>query len=421
VVGPPIALAPTSVAPGPPRLFDRDVPQTPQEALTMATTTGQIDQVLQDAVSRGDVPGVVALAAGDEGVIYEGAAGVRAAGDDDPITPDTMMRIASMTKMVVTVAALQLSERGDLDLDATVDTYRPEFADLRVLEGFDGDTPRLRPARGRATVRQLMTHTSGLAYWFFSSDIDRYEQATGTPNVMTGEASMFTAPLVFDPGERFEYGINTDWLGRVVEAISGQSLDAYVRDHVTEPLGMDSTTARMSAEQRANSTPIHVRGEDGAWIATDVDWAQDPEYWGGGHYLYSTPRDYLRFQRMLLGGGALGETRILQQATVDEAFTNQIGDLSFPAEIATAHPELSAEVNLGPDLKWGLGLLINEVGQPGMRAAGSGSWAGLFNTHFWVDPTTRVTGSIFSQLLPFAEPRALQVYVDFEQALYASL
>jgi CubicO group peptidase (beta-lactamase class C family) len=232
---------------------------------------------------------------------------------------------------------------------------------------------------------------------------------------------MFTAPLVFDPGERFEYGINTDWLGRVVEAVSGQSLDAYVRDHVTEPLGMDSTTARMSAEQRANSTPIHVRGEDGAWIATDVDWAQDPEYWGGGHYLYSTPRDYLRFQRMLLGGGALGETRILQQATVDEAFTNQIGDLSFPAEIATAHPELSAEVNLGPDLKWGLGLLINEVGQPGMRAAGSGSWAGLFNTHFWVDPTTRVTGSIFSQLLPFAEPRALQVYVDFEQALYASL
>jgi CubicO group peptidase (beta-lactamase class C family) len=387
----------------------------------MATTTGQIDEVLQDAVTRGAVPGVVALAAGDEGVIYEGAAGVRAAGEDDPITPDTMMRIASMTKMVVTVSALQLSERGDLDLDATVDSYRPEFADLQVLEGFDGDAPRLRPARRRATVRQLMTHTSGLAYWFFNGDIDRYEQVTGTPNVLTGEDAMFTAPLVFDPGERFEYGTNTDWLGRVIEAVSGQSLDAYVRDHVTEPLGMESTTRRMTAEQRANSTPIHVRGEDGAWIATDIDWAQEPDYWGGGHYLHSTPRDYLRFQRMLLGGGALGETRILEQATVDAAFTNQIGDLSFPAEISTAHPELSAEVNLGPDLKWGLGLLLNEVGQPGMRAAGSGSWAGLFNTHFWVDPTNRVTGSIFSQLLPFADPPALQLYVDFEQALYASL
>ncbi|MEA2256595.1 MAG: methyl acetate hydrolase [Solirubrobacteraceae bacterium] len=387
----------------------------------MATTTGQIDEVLQDAVTRGDVPGVVALAAGDEGVIYEGAAGVRAAGEDDPITPDTMMRIASMTKMVVTVSALQLSERGELDLDATVDSYRPEFADLQVLEGFDGDAPRLRPARRRATVRQLMTHTSGLAYWFFNGDIDRYEQVTGTPNVLTGEDAMFTAPLVFDPGERFEYGTNTDWLGRVIEAVSGQSLDAYVRDHVTEPLGMESTTRRMTPEQRANSTPIHVRGEDGAWIATDIDWAQEPDYWGGGHYLHSTPRDYLRFQRMLLGGGALGETRILEQATVDAAFTNQIGDLSFPAEISTAHPELSAEVNLGPDLKWGLGLLLNEVGQPGMRAAGSGSWAGLFNTHFWVDPTNRVTGSIFSQLLPFADPPALQLYVDFEQALYASL
>jgi CubicO group peptidase (beta-lactamase class C family) len=387
----------------------------------MATTTTEIDKVLQDAVARGDVPGVVALAAGDEGVIYEGAAGVRAVGADDPITPDTMMRIASMTKMVTTTAALQLSERGELDLDATVDTYRPEFSDLQVLEGFDGDAPRLRPVRGRATVRQLMTHTAGLAYWFWNSDIDRYEQVTGTPNVLPGDEAMFTAPLVCDPGERFEYGINTDWLGRVVEAVSGQSLDAYVRAHITEPLGMDSTTARMSAEQRANSTPIHVRGEDGAWIATDIDWSQEPDYWGGGHYLYSTPHDYLRFQRMLLGGGALGDTRILEQATVDSAFTNQIGELSFPPAISTAHPELSAEVNLGPGLKWGLGLLLNEVGQPGMRAAGSGSWAGLFNTHFWVDPTTRVTGSIFSQLLPFAEPLALQLYVDFEQALYASL
>jgi CubicO group peptidase (beta-lactamase class C family) len=266
-----------------------------------------------------------------------------------------------------------------------------------------------------------MTHTAGLAYWFWNTDLDRYEQVTGTPNVLAGDDAVFTAPLVGDPGASFEYGTNTDWLGRVVEAVSGQSLDAYVREHITDPLGMSSTTARMTAEQRAVSAPIHVRGEDGAWVATDIDWPQEPDFWGGGHYLYSTPRDYLRFQRMLLGGGALGETRILRPETVEAAFANHIGDLSFPPAITTAHPELSADVNLGPGLKWGLGLLLNEAGQPGMRAAGSGAWAGLFNTHFWVDPTTRVTGSIFSQLLPFAEPSALQLYVDFEQALYASL
>jgi CubicO group peptidase (beta-lactamase class C family) len=124
---------------------------------------------------------------------------------------------------------------------------------------------------------------------------------------------------------------------------------------------------------------------------------------------------------MLLGGGALGDVRILEKATVDEAFTNQIGEFDFPAAISTAHPELSADVNLGPNLKWGLGLLLNQTEQPGMRAAGSGAWAGLFNTHFWVDPANRVTGSIFSQMLPFAEPAAFQLYADFEQALYATL
>jgi methyl acetate hydrolase len=383
--------------------------------------TEKIDEMLQAAVARGDVPGVVALAADDDGVLYEGAAGRRAADADDPITPDTMLRIASMTKMVTTTAALQLAERGALELDAPVETYRPEFASLQVLEGFDGDTPVLRPPRTRATVRQLITHTAGLGYWFWNREIDRYEQVTGTPNIMPGSDAVFTSPQLSDPGTRFEYGINIDWLGRVAEAVSGQPLDAYFRDNITGPLGMTNTTAKMTDAQRANSAPVHVRGEDGSWTVTGIDWAQQPDYWGGGHFLYSTPRDYLAFQRMLLGGGKLGDVRVLDQATVKEAFTNQIGELDIPAAIATAHPELSADVNLGPDLKWGLGLLLNQAQQPGMRAAGSGAWAGMFNTHFWVDPASRVTGSIFSQTLPFAEPAAFQLYADFEQALYATL
>jgi len=382
--------------------------------------TKKIDEVLQAAVDSGAVPGVVALAADEDGVFYEGAAGLRSVSASDPITPDTMLRIASMTKLVTATAALQLAEQGSLELDAPVATYRPEFASLQVLEGFDGDTPRLRPPTSTATVRNLLTHTAGLAYWIWDANIDRYEQVTGTSNVLTGTADVFTGPLMFDPGSRLEYGINYDWLGRVIEAASGQPLDAYFIEHITGPLGMTNTTARMSPEQRANSTPVHVRGEDGGWVATEIDWAQNPEYWGGGHFLYSTPSDFMKLQQALLRHGELDGVRILSEETVAAAFTNQVGALDFPAEVPTAHPELSDEMNFGPGLKFGLGLLLNTSRQPGMRAAWSGAWAGLCNTHFWIDPASGITGAIYSQTLPFLDPPALQLYVDFERALYAS-
>ncbi len=380
-----------------------------------------INEVLQEAVAAGDVPCVVAMAADDSGLIYEGAAGPRAAGQSDPVSADSMFRIASMTKMVCTVAALQQVERGNLRLDDLVETHRPEFADIRVLEGFDGDTPRLRPAASKATVKQLMTHTSGLSYWFWNADIVRWEKATGAGNALSGLASTFSAPMVADPDTRFEYGINTDWLGRVVEATSGQPLDAYFREHITGPLGMTNSTFMMSPQQRANAVPVHVQGEDGSWGATAVDWNQKPDWWAGGHGLYSTPRDYLRFQRALLGGGAVDGVRILDRATLDAAFIDQIGDKNFPATIRTADPGSSCDFNAGPGHKWGLGLLLNGQQQSGMRAAGSGAWAGICNTHFWVDPTTRLTGAIYSQFLPFVTPKSMQMYANFERALYASV
>src|SRR3954447_6568948 len=272
-----------------------------------------VDGVLERAVEAGAVPPVAAIAADRAGVVYEGAAGPRVAGQADPLSVDTHFRIMSMTKMVATVAALQLMERGELDFDAPVEEYRPEWADLQVLEGFDGDTPVLRPPASKATVKQLVTHTAGVAYWFWNHDIVRWEAATQTPNVLSGDNVIFTAPLVADPGTRFEYGINTDWLGKVIETASGQSLDAYLDANVLGPLGMHNTTFLMTSEQRANSVPVHLRGEDGEWVATDVDWSQQPDWWAGGHGLYSTPRDYLAFQRMLLAGGTLGDAKILEK------------------------------------------------------------------------------------------------------------
>ena len=389
----------------------------------MSTITAtRIDQVLHDAVESGAVPNVVAMAADESGPIYEGAAGPRVAGGSDTVTADTTFRIASMTKMVATTAALQLVEQGELDLDAPIETYRPEFAELQVLEGFDGDTPRLRAPKSKATVRQLATHTSGLAYWFWNADIVRWEAATGTPNVLSGEEVIFTAPLVGDPGTLYEYGINTDWLGRVVEAASGTTLDAYVSEHILKPLGMEHTAFAIGDEQRADLVPIHLRGEDGDWQPTEIDWARSPDYWAGGHGLYATPRDYLRFQRMLLNGGTLDGAQILKRETVDAAFTNQIGDLDFPPAITTADPGSSADFLAGPGYKFGLGLLLNTDDVPGHadgRAAARGPACSTPTSGSTA--TTGVTGAIYSQTLPFVEPAVFQVYADFEKALYASL
>jgi len=384
-------------------------------------TRRRVDDVLQAAVENGDVPCVVAMAGDRDGVIYEGAAGERAPGSGEMVGPDTMFRIASMTKMVATVAALQLVEHGRLDLDDPVETYLPEFGGLQVLEGFDGDTPRLRAPASKATVRHLVTHTTGLTYWFWNADMLRWHEVTGTADVLSGSMEIFTAPLVADPGTTYEYGINSDWLGRVVEAAGGRSLRDHMQEHILDPLGMTSTTFLMTPEQREHCVPIHMRGEDGAWAATDLDWSQEPEWWAGGHGLYSTPNDYMRFQRMLLNGGTLDGAKILERSTVAAAFENQIGEIDFPETIATADPGSSDDFSAGPGCKWGLGLLLNMNDRPGMRAAGSGAWAGLFNTHFWVDPASGVTGAIYCQTLPFVEPRVFALYQGFESALYASL
>jgi len=380
-----------------------------------------IGKVLQDAVDCGVVPHVAAIAAGRDGLIFQGCAGPRAAGESDPVTVGTLFRLVSMTKMPCTVAALQLVEQGSLDLDAPVADYCPGFAGLQVLDGFDGDAPRLRPAARQATVRNLLTHTAGLGYSFWNEQLARWQKATGTPSVASGSGASLSAPLLADPGEAFIYGTSTDWLGKVIEAATGTGLDVAINQGVTGPLGMDQTTFLMTGEQRANSTPVHIRGEDGSWVPIGEILNQAPDWWSGGHGLYGPPSDYIKFQQALLRGGELNGTRILQQSTLDSAFNSQIGQLDFPADIPTADPALSCTFRAGPGFKWGYGLLLNTTGIPGMRRAWSGGWAGLCNTYFWVDRATGICASLYSSFLPFATPGAIKLYNDFEKALYASL
>jgi methyl acetate hydrolase len=309
------------------------------------------------------------------------------------------------------VAALPQRDCGNLDFDAPVDTYCPDFAAVEVLDGFDDGKPRTRAPASRATVRQLVTHTTGLAYGFWNADLARWEAETATGDVLC-------APMVADPGTRFEYGTSTNWLGRVVEAVSGRSLDRCLAEHVFDPLGMRSTAFLLDDERRAVCVPVHGRDEAGNWVPTDLDWDQQPAWWPGGHGLYSTPRDYLLFQRMLLGGGTLAGTTVLARASVREAFTNQIGDLWFPPEIRTVDPVASCDFVAGPGMKWGWGLLLDTHGRPGGRSAGSGGWIGVFNTYFWVDPVAGVAGALYSQFRPLATPQALKIWADFERAVY---
>ena len=238
----------------------------------------------------------------------------------------------------------------------------------------------------------------------------RYEAVTGLPNVVPGKVIALKAPMLADPGTQYIYGINTDWLGKVVESAAGVSLDVAVKEGVTGPLGMDHTAFLLGEPAKANTVGVHLPAEGGGWSSAGEILNQEPEWWAGGHGLYSTPRDYIRFEQALLRGGELDGTRILSEQTVAAAFTNHIGDLDFPAEIETAHPGTTDAFRPGPGYKWGYGLLLNTQDVPGGRRAGSGAWAGLFNTHFWVDRESGVCASIYTNSLPFITPEAMAMY-----------
>lgn len=382
--------------------------------------TAVLDELLTDAVADGVVPQVVAIVADASGVLYERAVGPRSVGSEDPVSGASRFSVMSMTKMVTTTAALQLIEQGRLDLDTPVDEYCPQFAAIEVLEGFDGDRPVLRTPFARATVRHLLTHTSGFAYWFWDERIRRWEELTGAPNVGTGTKAALMAPLVSDPGTTFSYGISTDWLGLVVEVVAGTSLGDYVRTNITAPLGMAHTGFSITANERDELVPIHVGDQVRGWHPLDPADYPNPEYDNGGSGLYSTPRDYMTFQRMLLGRGEVDGVRVLRAETVSEAFSNQIGTLAVPEWISTADPNASCDVQLGQNRTWGYGLLMNTDHEPGMRSAWSGGWVGLANCYYWIDPAAGLAGALYAQRMPFGVPDMISLFTGFERQVYSA-
>ena len=382
-----------------------------------------IDAAFTQAVETKAMPGIVAMVANDKGVIYEGAFGKRDLSTNTPMTRDSVVWIASMTKAITAAAAMQLVEQGKLSLEQPASATVPELGSAQVLEGFDaGGKPILRPPKRPITLRHLLTHTAGFSYEIWRPEIARYQTATGTPGITTCTNAALTTPLLFDPGDRWDYGINIDWAGKMVEAASGSNLDRYLKDNILRPLGMHDTSFKISPSQRLRLARIHQRDDKGALTPVDLELPQEPEFYMGGGGLYGTAGDYLSFTRMILQGGTLNGTQVLRRETVDLMAQNHIGPLEI-GPLKTAMPSLSNDVDLFPGIskKWGLSFLINTQDAPGGRSAGSLAWAGLANTYFWIDRTRNVTGVFLSQVLPFYDETALGLFGKLEAEVYLGL
>ncbi|PWT86465.1 MAG: 1,4-butanediol diacrylate esterase [Proteobacteria bacterium] len=378
--------------------------------------------MLGAAIHADEAPGVVALAATDNDIVYEGVFGIRRIGAGAAMTRDTVFRIASMIKLITSVAAMQLVEQGRLSLDAPVPDVDPLVGSPQVLETFDvKGVPQLRPAKRPISLRHLLTHTAGFTYRLWDTKAIRY--ASSIEHLPKAERSRAPrTPLMFDPGERWQYGTSIDWVGRIVESVSGEPLDVYFRKHILEPLGMRDTAFVISSEQRAREASVHRRAAGGSLQPEPVERQTPHRSFSGGGGIYSTAPDYLTLLRMLLRAGTLDGVQILRPETVALMGQNQIGDIEAGI-LKTTAPALSNDVDFFPriSLKWGLGHMINMQSGPNGRSAGSLTWAGLFNTYYWIDPGKRVAAVFMTQVLPFADHRALQVYRRFERGVYQGL
>ena len=379
-----------------------------------------ISDLLKQATDAGEVPGVVVAAATADGPIYQGGFGVRDTASGAPMTADTVVWIASMTKAVTGACAMQLVEQGKLSLDGPIAAVLPELGKVQVLDGFAADgSPRLRPATRPITLRHLLTHSSGFVYDIWNADMGRYLEQTGTPSIVSCANASLSIPLLFEPGERWDYGIGIDWAGKAVEAVSGLRLGQYMQQNLLQPLGMTDTGFKIGTAQRQRLAKVHNRTPDG-FVPADMELPQEPKFEMGGGGLYSTAGDYLRFTRMILNGGTLDGVRVLARETVAAMSANAMGDLVC-RPLKTAAPPASNDVDFIDGMQWGLSFLINPQPMSTGRSAGSLAWAGLANSYYWIDPIRQVTGVYATQVLPFFDEKAVRLFQDFETAIYRAV
>jgi CubicO group peptidase (beta-lactamase class C family) len=378
------------------------------------------DEVLQSAVDAGDVPGVIAMATTPGGTIYEGAFGKRALDQDAAMSLDTVVWIASMTKALTAAAAMQQVEQGKLSLDTPAAEIYPPLDEVRVLTGWDSDgKPVTRKPKRAITLRHLLTHTAGFAYELWNTDIQQYQKVMELPGIGACKNDSLKMPLTFDPGDRWQYGINMDFAGKMVETVSGKRLGEYFQENLFGPLGMDSTAFKITPDMRARLAKVHQRSPEGALAPIEFEITQEPEFEMGGGGIYSTTGDYLKFVRMMLNGGEGNGNQVLKPETVALMSKNAMGNTKVTM-LKTAIPPLTNDAEFFPGMpkNWGLSFMINEEPAPTGRSAGSLAWAGLANTYYWIDQRKGVGGVYMTQVLPFADVKALPLFYAFEKSVY---
>ena len=381
------------------------------------------DAIMKAGIEQGAAAGAVATVVNRDGVVWEGAAGERAAGSGVAMTTDTVGAIFSMTKAITGAAAMQLVEQGKLELDAPAGSVCPWLNEVQVLDGFDADNqPRLRAPKTPVTLRHLLTHTSGFVYEIWNSNDQRYREVTATPSLFTLENAALKVPLAFDPGTDWEYGIGIDWTGKMVEAASGMTLGEYFNKHLTGPLGMSNTAFAHTEHMLSRAAAVHARMPDGSLSPMELPPPENPEFEMGGGGLHGTMSDYGRFIRMILNDGELDGTRVLKPETVQLMAQNHIGALRVK-ELKSIAPPFSndAEFFPGQPKSWGLTFQINETSADTGRPAGTLMWAGLANSFYWIDRENGVGGAYLSQILPFGDSKSLDLFLALEKETYQHL
>jgi methyl acetate hydrolase len=389
------------------------------QAQRLRAAASIIDETLRNGIEQRKIPCAVAMVATRDKITYRGAFGIRDS-TGTRVTTDSIFSIASMTKAITSAAALQLVDQGKVKLDEPVSKHLPELAQLQVLDGFDKNTgkPVLRPVRTPVTLQHLLTHTSGFAYDVWSKEMQKFEKAGGVPPA--GVAPL--APLIFEPGTRWQYGYSTDWAGRLVERVSGLTLEQYFQQNIFQPLEMKDTSFILPAEKFDRLVSRFDRQPDGTLKEQPRTVPVPPRDFNGGGGLYSTAGDYVKFMQMILRRGQAADGRqILQPRTVAKMASNQIGKISA-GKLKSFQPDRSADVDVHPGAidGWGLGFLINHTAYPGGRSAGSLAWAGIANTFYWIDPARGLCATLLMQFLPFVDKEAVGLLGDFERAVYAS-
>ncbi len=384
----------------------------------------EADAILRKA-TQGETgaPGAVALGTDRRGNFFEGAAGVRRLGAEEPIGPDSVLALFSCSKAITGTAVLQLLEEGRLDLDAPAKIYAPEIGALQVLDGFDEKGGlNLRPPRRDITTRMLMTHTAGFGYDFFNATLKRLAEEHGQPDPRLGLKRGLQVPLLFDPGERWNYGIGIDWAGQVAEAIVGEPLDAILKARVLDPLGMADTGFVLTPAMRARRASMHRRDKTGALAPFAFELPEAPEVFMGGGALFGTAADYARFLRMWLNDGRGERGPVLKPETVEAAARDNLGGLKV-GMLPTMNRAVTGDAEFFPGLSksWGLTFMINDEDAPTGRPAGSLAWAGLGNLYYWIDRKNGVAGFWGSQHFPFLDPAAFGGFLAFEAAVYRGL